>query len=528
MGREMLLTQEGRFKVIQDIKSQENIDRKVKSLRQFEVYRGNLYTYVYDYLSRQFQPQTLREIPIVASINIAKRVVDQEASIYDREPSRDWSELDDSQEEVMENIYADSKVNMKLSYSNAMYKLQDQNTLMIVPKNGAINIRVIKNHQIDAIPSELNPEIADAYIISSFDKEESFFTALPGYNAQGAYEIKSDTINQAIADQDDWKSDQERYLVWTRDENFIMNGQGEVIGEVLPNPLGDIMPFIDVSCEKDFEYWNRVASTTVDFCVEYNAALSMQNQVVKMQGFAQAWLKGTREVMPQQLQIGPNFVLHLVKGKDVDGNPVDTDFGYSNPSPDLQGSKEHLEMLLANFLSSNGLTSIVNSTGAPQYSSGIERLLAMIEQFEASRADFDVYRNVEEQLYEIIKRWHNLGVLAPKYTAGQIPDDSRVQVIFASPEMIKSEKEIVELAQLKEEIGVASKVDSIMAIYGLSRDEAKEKLLEIEEENGGQTEQILEPNPPENQRAIGGGPVPDVPGERPNEDGQGQNPPENN
>jgi len=52
MGREILTTQEGRKRVIDDIKSTENKDRKIKSLRQFEVYRGNLYTYVYDYLSR--------------------------------------------------------------------------------------------------------------------------------------------------------------------------------------------------------------------------------------------------------------------------------------------------------------------------------------------------------------------------------------------------------------------------------------------------------------------------------------------
>jgi hypothetical protein len=506
----LLQTQDDRLQVIKDIKSQENKDRKVKSLRQFEVYRGNLYTYVYNYLSRQFSASTLKEIPIVASINIANRVVDQEASIYDREPKREFLGLSDDQKSAIESIYESMEANVKLAFSNAMFKLQDQNTLMVIPKNGDINIRVLKNHQVDVIPNADNPEIADAYIISSLDKNDSQFNAIAGsnYNEQGTYTQRGDGINQSIGDPDDYQATLERYLVWTKTEHFFMNGYGEVIGNVEPNPIG-MLPFIDISAEKDFEFWVRAASTVVDFCIEYNSALSMQNQVIKMQGFSQMWISGTKETMPENIQVGPNFILKLIKGKDVDGNAVDTEVGFASPTPDLSGTKAHLEMLLANFLSSKGVTTgLVTSGKTDTYSSGMERMLAQIEQFSASRSDFAIYRSVEEQLFELVKAWHNLavnvdGLLEPEYVSTLISDEAEVNVCFEGPELIKSEKEVVELAQLKEELGVASKVDSIMAIYDLDRDAAKLKLKEIEEDNGGSVEPIPSKDTQEGQSPVG-------------------------
>lgn len=515
MAVEILRTEEGRQQVIQDIKSQENKDRKIKSLRQFEVYRGNIYTYVYNYLSRQFSANTLKEIPIVASINIANRVVDQEASIYDREPKRTFEGLTPDQETAIQSIYESMEANVKLAFSNAMFKLQDQNTLMVIPKNGDINIRVLKNHQIDCIPSDDNPEVAEAYIISSLDKSDSIFNQNAGanYNDQGSFNMRGDGVNQSIGDQDDYQKTLERYLVWTKEEHFFMDGNGRVIGNVEPNPIG-VLPFIDISAEKDFEYWIRAASTVVDFCIEYNAALSMQNQVIKMQGFSQMWISGTKETMPENIQVGPNFILKLVKGKDVDGNAVDTEVGFASPSPDLSGTKAHLEMLLANFLSSKGVTTgLVTSGKTESYSSGMERMLAQIEQFSASRSDFAIYRSVEEQLLELVVAWHNLAtqvdnLLEPEYVSTMInPEAADINVCFEGPEMIKSEKEIVELAQLKEELGVASKVDSIMAIYDLDRDAALKKLEEINADmggmNAGQTQQVPGANPEENQGPVG-------------------------
>lgn len=491
MGREILNTQEGRQAVIQDIKSQENKDRKIKSLRQFEVYRGNIYTYVYNYLARQFSASTLKEIPIVASINIARRVVDQEASIYDREPERTFEDLSDDQRTAMEAIYEDACANVKLAFSNSMFKLQEQNTLMILPKQGKLTLRVLKNHQVDVIPNADNPEIADAYIISSLDKQDSQFMSVgnANFNEQGTFTQRGDGVNQRIGDPDDYKAHLDRYLVWTPEEHFFMDGSGQIVGQVEPNPIG-MLPFVDVSGEKDFEFWVRAASTVVDFAVEYNAALSMQNQVIKMQGFSQMWISGTKDTMPENLQVGPNFILKLIKGKGQDGETVDTEVGFASPTPDLAGTKGHLEMLLANFLSAKGLTTgLVTSAKSDTYSSGLERMLAQIEQFSASRADFAIYRYAEERLYEIVKAWYNLalqtnGLLDPEYLSTPIGDDAKMNVSFEGPEMVKSEKEIVELAQLKEELGIASKVDSIMAVYGLDRDAALEKMKLIDEDNG--------------------------------------------
>jgi hypothetical protein len=216
----------------------------------------------------------------------------------------------------------------------------------------------------------------------------------------------------------------------------------------------------------------------------------MLNQIVKLQGFAQGVLKGPPDVLPSSVVVGPNQILKLVNGKDADGrHTIESTFEFVTPNPDLQGSREHLEMLLANFLTARGIdpSLVSGSAQAQKYNSGIERLLSMVEQFEASRDDYALYRNVEESLYHLVKAWHNVSLqsdlLLPEYKSTTIPETSVVSPCYASPEMIKTEKEQLEIWQLKEEMGVASRVDAIMELYGVDRDAAVEKLSEIQKDS---------------------------------------------
>ena len=488
MGKEILETVAGRKQIVDEIIGPENIARKSKSLREYDIYRSILYKYVYNYLSQQFSQNTLSEIPITSTINLARRVVDSEASIYSREPEREFTAVDEKQDEALGNIYADGQFDQKLSVSNACYKLQAQNILMCVPKDGKIELRVLKKHQVDVIPSSTNPEVAEAFIVSSFEKDKSYYTPTPEYSLNSPFgnSQQGDGINQAIADSDDYRR-KLRFLCWTSEMQYIMDGNGNIVSEVGPNPINEL-PFIDVCGDKDFEFWTNENSGVADFTVEYNASLSMLNQIVKLQGFSQGVLKGNADVIPTSITVGPNHILKLINSKDADGKAVETSFEFVSPNPDLTGSREHLEMLLANFLTARGIdpSLVTGSANAQKFNSGIERLLSMVEQFEASREDYSLYRNVEDKLYQLVKKWHNASltqdILLPQYRSTMISENSNVSVQFAAPEMIKTEKEQLELLQMKEELGVASKIDTIMALYKITKDEAVEKLQEIHNE----------------------------------------------
>ena len=148
--------------------------------------------------------------------------------------------------------------------------------------------------------------------------------------------------------------------------------------------------------------------------------------------------------------------------------------------------REHVESLLALFLSSRGIdtTTISGKPQAEKYGSGVERLLGMLEKFEASREDMAIFERVEDQLFEVIRAWHNEApsLFDDTYISARWPEDASVSVTFATPEMIQTEKEKLDLWIARKDAGINSMVDVVMSMNNMSKDEAIEKLKEVQDE----------------------------------------------
>ena len=486
-----LNTKAGRVALISQIESKANQGRKTSSYKASEVYNDRIKDYVIESLREQFSEQTVREIPIVSSVNIAKRVINQLSCIYRDAPLREFTELSDDQADKMDLVYDDMQANKKLNLANKIYKNHDQCLIQVIPRDGKLIMRVLKPHQWDAVPSDADPEIAKAYIISSYDNQNELLEASKEVGSATGYQSISESNkenykNQQAIDAQE-KDDGKVFLVWNTESNFFMNSKGDVIGEPLDNPLKEfgIMPFVEVHQEKEFEYWIRTQNAYSNFTVEFNAAMSQVQQVVKMQGFAQAVLKGPAELLMENVQIGPNFVLKL----PMDANAgIDTSFEFANPNSDIAGSINFLEVLLTSFLSSSGIdVKTVSLSGEGQaYTSGLERLLSMIEKASASREDYDTFDGVEDRVYKLVTAWltvlSNSNNLDQKYKVGVIPNDSQVKVKYVMPEMVTSEAEDLDIAQRKIDMGLASAVSIIMERDDLTREQAIEKYIEYQED----------------------------------------------
>lgn len=480
--------------LINEIKGNENIYRKRESFKQNEVFSDRITKYVIDYLRGQFSNQTVQEMPIISTVNICRRIVKQEASIYKKSPERDWSDVSDEQKDALKLMYADMMADIKLNKSNEYFKLQKQNILQILPKDGKLALRVLRPDQVDVVPDPMNPEKPWIYIISAYDRffesERADNTRLSNgaggsFYSQGA---NQDFVNQKIADADDYEGPAKLFTVWSPEYNFVMDQNGNIVsGDNIENPIAPYLPFVDIAEDRDFEYWVRQSQSLTDFTIQYNGALSDQGQVVRLQGFAQAVIKAPQDLLPVSMQIGPNTILRL----PVDpANPVETDFSFVSPSPDIAGGMAYIEMLLANFLSSRGNDPkiISGKADSTKYSSGIERLLAMIEKFEATRTDYSLYEKAEQDLYTLIKIWHNTikgsDQLLPKYETADFSEDSEVTVQFAKPELVKTDAEVLDVIERKMDLGLMSRVEALMELRNLDDEEHAEEILEkIEEQD---------------------------------------------
>ena len=338
-----LTSKNDRLKLIKDIKSSENKGRKGESYRQVEVFNDRIYPHVYERIRRRFDEGTASEIPICSSINLSKRIAKAEASIYKQPPTRSWSDLSDDQMEKIDRIYSDMGFDSKMLKSNESYKLQNQNHVMILPKDGRLITRVLRNHHLDSIDNPEDPESPLGYVISQIDKNtyrRNQRREVGGTNYRGRTDsytdMDSNFMNDSIGDADDFQANSEMYVVWTKDFHFKMNGKGEFVfddenDQDISNPIG-IVPIVDISIEKDFEYWVRQGDSLTEFTIEHNELMSFISHVVLMEGFSQAYLIAKEDTVPNNLKIGPNFLLKL----DVESaDDVRPEFGYASPNADI-------------------------------------------------------------------------------------------------------------------------------------------------------------------------------------------------
>ena len=147
--------------------------------------------------------------------------------------------MSEDQEEVMHKVYKDMNLDQRLNKANRNYIYQDQTIGMIVPKDGKLICRIFKMHQIDAIVDLDDPESASGYIISVFDRtdyiqryqeKKDIDTATgdrPRSVRSSANEVESD--QSELADEYQFRKYVQKYIIWDKQHNFMMNGLGEVI-----------------------------------------------------------------------------------------------------------------------------------------------------------------------------------------------------------------------------------------------------------------------------------------------------------
>ena len=479
-----LLNPNIRSQIIEETQASENVHRKKVSFGQYEIYRDRILEQVKAFLSGFYSKQTIENTPIVASVNLARRIVNKEASLYVKEPRREFYNVTPDQAELLSQVYADMKIDTIMNRLNQNYKLQDQAHVYIAPRNGKLKLMPLLAHQLDVVPSTQDQEIGEVYLMTGFNRQL----------ANVKVTDYGDGMNQLIADEDDYKSGNEAIAVWSPVFNFVMDTEGNIQqAENYNNPIGGVVPFVDIFSSKDGEYWVRSGASVTDFTIQYNASLTDLGNIVRMQGFGQAWLKAPSNLIPENIQVGPNFILRL----PIDpNNPTPTDFGYANANPDLSGSLAYIEGLLSSFLTSRGVDpKLVNAKyESVKYSSGVERLLAMVEQFEATEQDSELFEDVENKIFKIViaylETYGGTPVL-PNYPKTIFSKDAYVEIDYVKPSDIQSKSEKLQSIQQRIEMGLISQVEAIAEDRGIGEDEAQQVYDKINQVNPVQPEAEL-------------------------------------
>ena len=503
-----ILDVEVRRKIIEDILCEENKRRKVDSFKRLDIYKKNQRKYILERIHKDLSAETIANMRTFTSINFTKKIIDAKASVYKHTPKRSFANASPRELEQIDALYKYAEADVKLKKGNRIYKLEDQATLQVLPKDGKVCMRVLAPHHFDVVPRVDMPEVAEVYVLSGFDKQYAY------QDTQGSETLDNrsssttmagyyDNLNQSIADRDDYFDKLNYFVFWSKEYHFACNKQGQILGEdnvpllgsvaeeMLVNPIGRL-PFIDLVVDRDFEYWAQTGSNITDLQLDLGAQISDTCDVNFRQGYSQAILSATEA--PRSMQIGPHTLLFLKKDPRGDAS-TQPSFQFATPSPDLGSSIRLTEMLLAMGLTSEGLdASMIStgpSTGTSTYSSGYERLLAQIEEFSASQDDFQLFEDAESKLFDLFRVWSNTLQnvrgqleLIPDLRGGVISDNVELDISFMAPEMLQSQGEREDSAIKKLESGLISRKMAIMQVHDVDEDRALEILEEIDTEQG--------------------------------------------
>jgi hypothetical protein len=474
-----LNNQADRLMYIEEIIGNENRARREEHFKRQEVYNERQASYIIEKLYEEFRQDTVAQMRKITSINLTKRIITERASIYKNAAARMWTETSEDQSQEIENVYSDFRVNEAMKRANRLFKLHGQCTIKVVPKKGKLIPYALSPHQYDVIPDPLDPTEPMAYIISTLDRR--MFAKDVGIPSEE--QNIGDSQNQKIADVDDYLGNM-KFIWWTKEANFVTNSRGAIEGDVVPNPIGEL-PFIEIASERDHEFWVRAGSDVVDFALDFGKLLSDHFNILRLQGYSQAVINSPKA--PDNFNVGPTQILHLKQDMD---SPKDPSFQFVTPNPDIRGSIESLEMFIRLFLSSNGISTKTIAAGenGESFSSGLERLLAMLERFEASADDIDHFKWAEDSYYRLFKKWQNASarndLLEDRYKVRNINSESRVQVTYLEPEMIMTQQEKEESVMRLLEAGLMSRKQALSEIYNVSEQKAEEIIRDIDSSEG--------------------------------------------
>lgn len=498
MGNPDLTDPLARRQIIEAINSEENKARKRAEQRKHDIYRKHLRKYVIERLRDEFSDQeTVNTMRKVTSINPAKRIIDEQASLYVDEPNRHWLEASDAEASQLDDLYRYANINPQLRLANRYYKLHQQGALYVLPRRGKITARALSPKDYDVIPDANDPEQAFCYILNVVDPASE---RLNDYTQSDRSERRYDASavgNSDIADKLDAEALAARYVFWTDDLHFTTNGNGEIISDSgymnedgsinIANPIGR-MPFVDVANEKDFTFFVETGSDVIDFVLDLAVQLSDLSNTVKFQAYSQAVISSVDE--PVGISVGANKVLWLKIDPHADPG-ARPEFRFENPTPDLAASLEIINAQLKMFLTSQGLSpgTVSGKNEIEKFTSGIDHLLANLDKFKATREDMDLFRQVENDLLEILIAWQNVmfdvsdeEALDEVFRKTRVGEQVYLDLVYHEPEAVQTDAEMLLYCQAAMGDGLMSKLEAVKRIYKVDDDTAQQIIDKIAEE----------------------------------------------
>jgi hypothetical protein len=496
---DQILDTEIRKRIIQEIESGENQQRKNEAFRRHQCFKDKTNHYVAELLLSQLEAETVKEmLYALSNISITKKIIDKLARVYNNGVKREVTG-DQTSTDKIQKLDKALSLTTELKKTNRFLRLQKNTALYLKPcpvempdgsKKWTIKPEPMNPYLYDVIENNYDRTKAMVYVLSDFKPTSMRYSEIdPGKRPSGmSVALPGNGVDGMIADtpSDKNQGDRKTYIFWSNKYHFTCDDQGTIIavdgGEVdNANPFG-LCPIVNFAVDQDGNFWAEGGGDIIDGSILINAVITHTIHTGVVQGYGQFYAIG--EGLPRSIKVGPTRAIIAEYKKDEQAKP---EFGYLNANPQLADLQKLIEMYIALILTTNNLsTSGIQAqlTGAQNLASGVALIIDKSESLEDVQDQQQVFVDKEPKIFKV------LSAIVKTYGADMVDElkgldlpekfEENFSAKFNEQQAILTEKEKLENLKLRSELGLDTMIGLLMREDPtLTEKQAEEKLEKI-------------------------------------------------
>lgn len=507
-----VLTESDVKQMIEEISGQDEVRRRANQKRRHDIYRDDGKKFVIEQITKEFGQQALSEMR-VASLNILKKIVNKKSTIYKTPPVRKTVAASDQK---LVDFYSKTlELDRNMQKANRYFNLFSNTALYCVPKptpvkpgeapKSQLSLHVVPPYLYSVRASQMDPLKAEAFVFNAFTESGQLTpsqdvpsaTGFSGWNTEPSFKLAGDKVDS----QEKTFGANRNYIFWTELEHFTTDKSGKTLvldplkdpNEAKQNPIG-MLPVVNLAKERDSEFWAvqgaDLAEDSLNFCTGWSDALTVN----KNQSFGILTMVSKTE--PKSMQFGINKGIWIKQEQEGPQPSV----SYLEANSQLGASVDMLKAYLALILETNDLNAgAISGDNKPQSgASGFALMIQMSDALEAVESDKPYLKAAEQELWYIVKSWHNwmleTGVLTDEAKAlGKFSDDCQVDVLYRDIRPLESEQERITAVKDLLDLGLLSKADALKKLNpDMDEKMVDAKLAQIEKENQERMKQAMD------------------------------------
>ena len=473
------------LRILSEMEKSQERDRRRDSFDAYQIYSGNQATYVKKELQAK-RPKSYSQY-VVSDINIAGMVTKKRAQSYMLPPIREIQS-----DKLLDKIYSDAMADRAYQAFDETFNLQKHAMMWVnwMAADKAFRFMPLHPYEFSMVRNKDDGKLE--IVILNYPSRDITSNAESG-----------DGYGDLIAEsQMDSAAQSNVYVFWSKDQivkversqrPVMVNNIEKLKVDVtfLPiegnpdnvNPIG-MLPFVYLSDDLsvDLPTKNPLADQSVTFNYQWSEVMTAAN----LQGSGQFVISYPEQQVGKldNLSTGLTSAIELPQMENMPATTAQ----YINPSPDLAGQKDVAITYLKKILKEHGLEGENMELGESSAVSGISKAISGSSVQKIIAKNQMLYEKVEMKVFEIVKAYLDVARIS-SMTFGA---DEGLRVVYPKPKVMISDRETLENIKMKMEMGLIEKWEALVALDpNLTEDEAREKLLKIEQERLGNISGLL-------------------------------------